>query len=142
MKAPAPVRPKRVLRSEHGSWLNCTPNSGPLSRPPRRRPRREMLLDDHAGGAGRERVAGARQIGAGDRLGDRAGVAARHVEPLDVGCRRSAPAATAQSSGRRSWRRRASTLPTRSITAIIAGQAARLRFGDGLGDDLLDVGDG
>ena len=24
---------KRVLRSEQGSWLNCTPNSGPLSSP-------------------------------------------------------------------------------------------------------------
>ena len=23
----------RVLRSEHGSWLNCTPDSGPLSSP-------------------------------------------------------------------------------------------------------------
>ena len=24
---------KRVLRSEQGNWLNCTPNSGPLSSP-------------------------------------------------------------------------------------------------------------
>ena len=24
---------KRRFKSEHGSWLNCTPNSGPLSRP-------------------------------------------------------------------------------------------------------------
>ena len=34
MKAPAPPAAlKRADRSEQGSWLNCTPNSGPPSRP-------------------------------------------------------------------------------------------------------------
>ena len=34
MNAPAPTLPlKRAVRSEQGSWLNCTPNSGPLSSP-------------------------------------------------------------------------------------------------------------
>jgi hypothetical protein len=28
-----PGPPSRADRSEHGSWLNCTPNSGPLSSP-------------------------------------------------------------------------------------------------------------
>ena len=48
----------------------------------RSRGRREMLLDDHAGGAGRKGIAAGGQIGAGDRFGDRAGHRALHIDAL------------------------------------------------------------
>ena len=102
-----------------------------------------MLLDDHARGAGREGVAARGEIGAGDRLGDRAGDRARaRRRPAGRGCCRSAPRGTGRRGLAPFIANTASTLPTRSTTAKVAGQAARLRLGDALGDDLLHLGGG
>ncbi len=99
-----------------------------------------MRLDDHACGARREGVAAAREIGAGDRLGDRAGLGGDgEVLRVDIG-------AVGRGAGD-GGRGRAGHVEHREHVADAignrdhGGQAALARLGGGVRDDRLDIGD-
>ena len=93
-----------------------------------------MLLDDLAGGAGREGVAARGEIGAGDRLGDRAGDRA----PGTLTPCRSCIAAVGRRPARESRLAPVMRIDGEHVADPVdhgddAGQAARLRLGDAPG---------
>ena len=75
---------KRADEVRAGELAELDAEQRPALQPARGGRGREMLLDDHARGAGREGVAAGGEIGAGDRLGDRAGDRAGDVDALQI----------------------------------------------------------